>query len=165
MKSLNDHLAQYASYHLDPRNVSTHYVGIPMIVVAVAILLSRPVWEVSGLAVTPALLVALLSVVFYLRLDVRFALAMAVQLALSVWIGHWAAAQSTGTWLVWGVGLFVVGWALQFIGHVFEGRKPAFVDDLVGLLVGPLFITAKLAFALGMRAEVKQEVERRLTLR
>jgi uncharacterized membrane protein YGL010W len=25
---------------------------------------------------------------------------------------------------------------IQFIGHWYEGRKPAFVDDLIGLLVG-----------------------------
>jgi uncharacterized membrane protein YGL010W len=96
---------------------------------------------------------------------VRFALAMAAQLALSVWIGHWAAAQSTSTWLALGVGLFVVGWVLQFVGHHYEGRKPAFVDDLVGLLVGPLFITAKVAFALGLRTEVKHDMNRRLALR
>ena len=30
---------------------------------------------------------------------------------------------------------FAGGWAIQFLGHAFEGKKPAFVDDLVGLLV------------------------------
>ena len=40
----------------------------------------------------------------------------------------------------WGVGLFVGGWILQFIGHGIEGNKPSFMKDPRFLLVGPLFI-------------------------
>jgi uncharacterized membrane protein YGL010W len=61
-------------------------------------------------------------------------------------------------WLAWGVGLFVVGWVIQFVGHAFEGRKPAFVDDLVGLLIGPLFLVAETAFALGLSPALRQQV-------
>jgi uncharacterized membrane protein YGL010W len=162
MKTLTDHLTQYAAYHLDQRNVATHFVGIPMIVLAVTTLLSRPGWDVGGLLLTPALLLAILSSIFYLRLDLRFGIAMVLQLALSLWISQWIAAQSTAVWLGWGIGLFVVGWAIQFLGHYWEGRKPAFVDDLVGLLVGPLFLTAEVAFALHLRQDLHAEIKRRL---
>jgi uncharacterized membrane protein YGL010W len=37
----------------------------------------------------------------------------------------------------------------------YEGRKPAFVDDVTGLIVGPLFVVAELAFLLGLRHELK----------
>jgi uncharacterized membrane protein YGL010W len=41
-------------------------------------------------------------------------------------------------------GLFVGGWALQFIGHsVFEKRKPSFFADPYYLLVGPVWVTAE----------------------
>ena len=40
MKPLTRHLVNYAHYHRDPRNIRTHFVGIPMIVVAVACLLA-----------------------------------------------------------------------------------------------------------------------------
>ena len=70
-------------------------------------------------------------------------------------------AGSTGSWLGWGVGIFVLGWILQFIGHYYEGRKPAFVDDLVGLLVGPMFVVAEWLFAAGWGREVHAEIERR----
>ncbi|MDR7378702.1 putative membrane protein YGL010W [Rhodoferax ferrireducens] len=162
MKTLTDHLTQYAAYHQDPRNVATHFVGIPMIVLAVTILLSRPGWMLAGVALTPAIVVAVLSVLFYLRLDVRFGVAMAAQLALSIWASQWFAAQATFVWLGWGLGLFVAGWVIQFVGHYFEGRNPAFVDDIVGLLVGPLFLTAETAFALHLRLEVNAEIQRRL---
>jgi len=57
-----------------------------------------------------------------------------------------------------GLGLFLVGWIIQFLGHYFEGRKPAFVDDLIGLLIGPLFIVAELSFFLGLRKDVEAAV-------
>lgn len=35
------------------------------------------------------------------------------------------------------LGLFAVGWVLQFLGHAFEGKAPAFFADPRFLLVGP----------------------------
>jgi uncharacterized membrane protein YGL010W len=40
--------------------------------------------------------------------------------------------------------LFVVGWALQFVGHWFEGRPPEFFRDWRFLLVGARWWVAKL---------------------
>ncbi|WP_144430995.1 Mpo1-like protein, partial [Pseudomonas syringae pv. coryli] len=65
MKNLVDHLSQYAAYHRDSRNIVTHFVGIPLIVLAVAVLLSRPGWHISGLWLSPAALLALGSTIFY----------------------------------------------------------------------------------------------------
>ena len=161
MKTLVDHLGQYAEYHRDRRNIFSHLIGIPMIVVAVAVLLSRPGWDIAGLWTSPALLTALAAGLFYWRLDLRFGLIMALLLALSLWAGAALAQQTTLVWLASGLGLFVVGWIIQFIGHYYEGRKPAFVDDLMGLVVGPLFVVAELAFLLGLRPEVQDAVEQR----
>ncbi|MBC2689720.1 DUF962 domain-containing protein [Pseudomonas kielensis] len=161
MKSLVDHLSQYAAYHRDPRNIASHFIGIPLIVVAVAVLLSRPSWSVAGLWLSPAVLVALASAWFYLRLEVRLGVLMTVLLGLSVWLGQVLAAQSTGVWLGSGIGLFVLGWVIQFVGHYYEGRKPAFVDDVSGLIVGPLFVVAELAFLLGLRHDLKEQIEQR----
>ncbi|MCK6250743.1 DUF962 domain-containing protein [Pseudomonas fragi] len=154
MKSLVDHLSQYAAYHRDPHNIATHFVGIPLIVIAVATLLSRPQW----MGISPAILVMLASAVFYLRLELRLGLLMTVLLALSVWLGHMLAGLSTAAWLGWGVGLFVVGWVFQFVGHYYEGRKPAFIDDVTGLIVGPLFVVVELGFLLGWREDLRREM-------
>ncbi|MCY1278566.1 hypothetical protein D9M68_313740 [compost metagenome] len=161
MKTLIDHLGQYAEYHRDRRNIVSHFIGIPLIVVAVAVLLSRPGFELSGLWLAPATLVALAAGGFYLRLDLRFGGVMALLLVLSLWAGAALAVQGTALWLGAGLGLFVVGWIIQFVGHYYEGRKPAFVDDVMGLVVGPLFVVAELAFLLGLRDEVRRAVEER----
>lgn len=155
MKSLETHLAQYAGYHRDHRNVATHFVGIPLIVIGIATLLSRPVWHVGGLPLSLTVLVTLGSALFYLRLDARFGVVMTLLFAAAAALGAALAAGATALWLTVGLGGFIVGWAIQFVGHVFEGRKPAFLDDLVGLLVGPLFLVAEVAFALGLRREVR----------
>ncbi|MHC8336918.1 Mpo1 family 2-hydroxy fatty acid dioxygenase [Pseudomonas sp. HLT2-19-2] len=162
MKSLVDHLSQYAAYHRDPRNIATHFVGIPLIVVAVAVLLSRPEWSLAGVWVSPAVLLALASAWFYLRLELRLGVLMTVLLGLCVWLGHVLAQQSMLVWLASGIGMFVVGWAIQFVGHHYEGRKPAFVDDVTGLIVGPLFVVVELAFLLGIRRELKEQIEARV---
>ena len=49
-----------------------------------------------------------------------------------------------------GLAVFVIGWIIQFVGHIFEGRKPAFVDDVVGLLVGPMFVVGEVLMMAGM---------------
>lgn len=50
---------------------------------------------------------------------------------------------ATGLW-PWAVGLFVLGWALQFLGHVFEGKPPEFFRDWRFLLVGTRWWLAKM---------------------
>jgi len=159
MKTLTEQLAQYAAYHRDRRNIATHFVGIPMIALAVAVLLARPAVSWQGWTLSPALAVATLSTLYYLRLDLRFGLVMGALLALAVAAGHSLGAMATATWLGAGLGLFVVGWIIQFVGHVYEGRKPAFVDDLMGLVIGPLFVVAEVGFAFGLRREVEQAIE------
>ena len=134
MKTIVDHVAKYAEYHQDRRNVVTHFIGIPMIVLAVTTLLARPEINIASVAVTPAIVLAVLTCLFYLRLHLALGIVMTVFLGLAVWVGRHLASQSTPVWLSAGIGLFVLGWAIQFIGHHYEGRKPAFLDDMTGLI-------------------------------
>jgi uncharacterized membrane protein YGL010W len=161
MRTLTDHLTHYAAYHRDRRNIVTHFIGIPMIVVAVSTLLARPVFEIAGVPLSPAAIYSALVALFYLRRDLRFGIAMTVVLGISLAIGQWLGAQDTGVWLGWGLGLFTVGWIIQFIGHYYEGRKPAFADDLFGLVVGVgvVFLLAEAAFALGLRRDLQHTIE------
>jgi uncharacterized membrane protein YGL010W len=162
MKTLEDQLSQYAAYHRDRRNILTHFVGIPMIVLAVVVLLARPAFEVAGFPLSAATLAVIVATLYYLRLDLRFGLTMGVLLVASLAVAQATAVLSTANWAFVGVGLFVLGWVIQFVGHIFEGRKPAFVDDIMGLVIGPLFVVAELAFLLGLRREVEAVIESRV---
>jgi len=44
----------------------------------------------------------------------------------------------------WAIGLFVLGWILQFIGHYYEKKPPEFLKDPRFLLVGVRWWFAKL---------------------
>lgn len=157
--TLVEALASYRNYHRDHRNVLTHALGIPLIVLSIEVLLARPVWNLAGLPITPAILFSALAGAWYFRLDARLGFVMAFLLAIFVAIGARIAAISDMAWLGGGIGLFAVGWALQFLGHHYEGRKPAFVDDLRSFLVGPLFVVVEGLFALGLMQGLRREVE------
>jgi uncharacterized membrane protein YGL010W len=149
MKRLEDQLSMYAMYHRDIRNIWTHFVGVPMIVLAVVTLLSRPQIEIHELIVTPAKALLLLVGIYYIFLNVKLGIAMTALLSLAVLAAEKIAMLPTSQWLAWGVCLFVVGWIIQFIGHYWEGKKPAFFDDIRGLLIGPLFVVVEACFLMG----------------
>jgi uncharacterized membrane protein YGL010W len=157
MKSLVDRLASYAEYHRDKRNIATHFVGIPMILVGTQAALSR----VGIGPINAAVGGTALATRYYRALDPTFGAAMGVALGASCAAGSMIAALPFPMWAATTTGLIVGGWALQFLGHYFEGRKPAFLDDLGAVLDGPLFLVAEAAFAIGLSPELRAEVERR----
>lgn len=153
-----DLLSQYAQYHRDQRNIATHSIGIPLIVLAIGILLARP--SIGG--VTLAWIVWALATAWYLtRGSLVLGLATSVVNAALIALAHPFAGMLFANWLSWGLGAFALGWVIQFVGHYYEGRKPAFVDDLIGLLVGPMFVVGEWLFAIGWGREMQAEIERR----
>ncbi len=159
MRTLTEQLTQYAKYHRDPRNIATHFVGIPMIVLAIAVLLSRPAFEVFGIVWTPALVLIIASIVYYIKLDVALGALMALLLVGVYQLALFLSAGGVSDLLMWGVGLFVLGWVIQFVGHYYEGKKPAFVDDIMGLVIGPLFVVAEALFMVGARKQLQEDIE------
>jgi uncharacterized membrane protein YGL010W len=163
MRSTLDLLSQYAAYHRDRRNIVTHFVGVPLIVFSVGVLLARPSLGLGTLTLTPAWLAWALASIWYLtRGDLVVGSAVSAVNFVLIALAHPLADGSVFGWLGWGFGLFLVGWLIQFIGHYYEGRKPAFVDDLSGLLVGPMFVVAEWLFALGVCKPMLAEIERRV---
>ena len=155
-------LIQYARYHRDRRNIALHLIGIPLIIFAICALLSRPQFLVAGLLLTPAWLLWAATTFWYMtRGNLMLGIAVSLLTALLTLMAHRAAGGETAHWLAWGVGAFIAGWIIQGIGHYYEGRKPAFVDDIIGLLSGPMFVTAELLFAMGWSSGLKAEIERK----
>jgi uncharacterized membrane protein YGL010W len=120
--------SEYASYHADARNRMCHAFGIPLIVIGIMGLVHRAALGPFDLAVAAAVAVF----VYYAAIDLRGAL-----ISLAVFATLYAIAVR----LTWQVNLaaFVLGWGFQLIGHRFEGTKPKFFENLVYLLIGPLY--------------------------
>jgi uncharacterized membrane protein YGL010W len=157
-----DLMVQYARYHRDRRNIATHFVGIPLIVFGVSALLARPEFAVLGFWMSPIVVLWALTTMWYLTRGnlVLGAITALCNGLLMLAALHVSDGAGWGAWLAWGAGAFALGWLIQFIGHYYEGRKPAFVDDLVGLLVGPMFLVGEALFALGLSKRLASDIER-----
>ncbi len=164
MRNLEQQITQYAAYHRDRRNIATHFVGVPMIVFSVVLALVP--WVAGGVNV--ALIAIGIASVYYLILDrslgtamllflfVCYLIAITFNAAINARGGH------AGFVLAAAAMLFIVGWVIQFVGHQYEGMKPAFTDDIMGLVIGPLFIMTEVFFVLGLKATLKKYVEDRV---
>jgi uncharacterized membrane protein YGL010W len=137
MNRVDTLLAEYGSFHRARGNLICHAFGIPLIVYGIlAMLREIPLplrgWTAAEVAVAAALL-------YYVRLDLPLGLALFVPIAV-LDIGARAAAN----WKL-GVAAFAVGWVFQGIGHArYEKNAPAFLRNLVHLLIGPLFLVNEL---------------------
>ncbi len=160
MRTLEQQITQYAAYHRDRRNIATHFVGVPMIVFAV--LLAMVPFAVGGVNI--ALIALTAAAVYYLILDVALGTAMLMSLFVAYLVAVYLNSRigHAGVVMAMAALLFVIGWVIQFVGHKYEGIKPAFTDDLMGLVIGPLFVMTEVFFMLQLKSGLKQYVEARV---
>jgi uncharacterized membrane protein YGL010W len=138
-RRVDELLRRYGEFHRHPVNKAIHWVCVPLIMWSAL----GMVWAASPVAAC-VVIAALLA--FYLWLWVPLALGMVAVIALMVWP---LAALGSRVLLV-SVAVFVVAWIGQFVGHLIEGRKPAFLEDMRSLLVGPSWLLADLYRRLGI---------------
>ncbi len=161
MKNIEDQMSFYAAYHQDARNKATHFIGVPAIMLSLFIPLAWIRFEAGGVTLTAAMLFAAVVLVYYFVLDVPLALAMLAVTGLLVFLGQKIADLGTVQGWSWFAALFVGGWILQLVGHVFEGRKPALTDNLFQIFVAPIFLAAEVFFALGYKPRLHANVQQR----
>ena len=166
MKTIEDQMSVYAAYHQDGRNKATHFIGVPAIMLSLFIPLSWIRFEIGlgGITISAAMVFAAVVLAYYFMLDVPLALAMFVVTSALVWGGQQIAALGAVQGWIWFVLLFVGGWILQLVGHVFEGRKPALADNLFQIFVAPIFLAAEVFFALGYKPQLHRQVQQKAQL-
>ena len=150
-------LARYAAVHRSWRNKATHFVGIPVIVFSLLLLLSLSRIELVGHEMSLALAIGALAVLGWMALDLGIGLIMAVIMA-PAWYAAEALARALGSSgsLTAFAGLFVGGWALQFLGHHYEGKRPALMDNIFQGFIGPMFLVAETLVASGHRPDLAE---------
>lgn len=127
MKTVTEWFDEYSESHRNPTNKAIHWVCVPAILFSI----------IGIIAQFNAMLTALiivLTLVFYARMDIVLAVAMAALLFVMAWLII-ILPVGKGFYL----GLFVVAWIGQFYGHKVEGKKPSFFKDLQFLLIGPVW--------------------------
>ena len=152
MRQIDVLLDQYSSDHRNQTNQLIHLVCVPAIVWSVtALLWAVPVpgtWLKPGAVSAFAMFLAW---AYYWRLSRKLAMGLFVCFLASVLINRWLANSVGMQMLVTiAIGVFVVAWIGQFIGHKVEGRRPSFFTDVLFLLIGPLWTLRKLYQRLGI---------------
>lgn len=157
MKSAVDQLSTYKSVHLNPNNIRTHFIGVPMIIWSAFLMLGTLRFAWQDYQISLAMIVTLVVLAYYMMLHVRLALGL-VLFILPVLYTTELVVHSEHPFVI-AISIFVVGWAIQFIGHKYEKAKPAFMDDLNQLLIGPFFLMAEVYFMLGWEKELAAEIK------
>ena len=151
-------LASYAAVHRDWRNKATHFAGIPLIVFSLMLALSLWRFEILGREWSGSLLVLLLAVLGWLALDLGVGIVMGLIMAVA-WYAAEALAAALGpppaVWTAFLV-VFAGGWALQFVGHFYEGKRPALIDNLFQAFIGPMFLVAEAMVMMGQRNDLAE---------
>ena len=137
--------SNYSADHVNPTNQKIHYLAVPLILWSVTALL----WciPVPGTLFRPGFWCALTMFaawMFYFRASRTLGFGMLATFVAMSWINFWLYNSFGGTFLLQlAIGVFVVAWIAQFVGHKIEGAKPSFLTDLVYLLIGPAWVLAK----------------------
>lgn len=155
--SLSARMAQlfsnYSDDHRHPINQVIHVLAVPAIAWSViALLWCLPpliTWFTPGIWAAVAMFAAWS---WYNRHSRALGLGMLVFFFLSAVLCR-LLVELGGNGLLWPIalGVFVLAWVAQFIGHHLEGRRPSFLTDLTYLLVGPAWVLAKGYRRLGWR--------------
>ena len=157
-----DQLAMYAAYHQDRRNQLTHHVGVPLIVFSLLLALSQVrIAEVGGFPLDAgAVVLALLMLSYIAAIPVT---GLFTAIFYGVIYGVVLRIAREGQIIVWSVAGagFVVGWIIQFIGHVFEGRRPALTVNALQAFMAPPFLIAEVLFAAGFESALALAIARR----
>jgi uncharacterized membrane protein YGL010W len=143
MNRLETYFNDYASYHRTSGNKVCHSIGIPLIAITLLGLLGHVVLlphDEGASLLQGDLGVALLVIAtcWYLTLEWKLALPFGLFALGLYFIGRTLPLPT-----LWG--LFVLGWFFQGFGHYhYEKKSPAFFKNLEHILVGPLWIFARL---------------------
>ena len=158
-------MVDYGFFHQKMINLSTHFIGVPIIVASVFIPLSW--WslfsfEVGGMVIpiTLAPVIATAVAAYYFSLDKKLG-GLSVPFIIGLlFVSHQVSVMGisiSGTWAAIG---FFGGFALQFIGHGLEGKNPALIayNPIVAMITSPLFVIAEFGARIGIQKELFQKV-------
>lgn len=153
MRSMQDWIDSYSADHRHPINQVLHWFCVPLIMWAViALLWSFPVPLRFLRPGAWAVLAMVLAFYWYWPRSHRLAGGLLLVFALLALLTNVLFLQLGAVPLRYlAMGVFVVAWIGQFIGHQLEGCKPSFLTDLSCLLIGPAWLMVKLFRKLGFK--------------
>jgi len=148
-------LDEYGESHENRLNKIIHWICVPVIVwTVVALVWSIPFpWDIGFgiVAVNWAVIALVLAQIYYFSLSRRLGMGLLLYNLGMLWLT--AIIEQASPWPLWQVALlvFVLAWIGQFIGHIFEGKRPSFFKDVQFLLIGPAWLMSFVYRKIGYR--------------
>ena len=151
-KTADQWFDEYGESHQNPTNKLLHWICVPSITAS----LTGLIWAIpvpTAFESIPylnwATILIALGMIFYLRLSWALAIGMLVFQIAVISVIVLLERQGYSVWQI-AIGVFVVAWIGQFVGHKIEGKKPSFFQDLQFLLIGPAWLLGFIFRKLGI---------------
>lgn len=165
MRALEDIMAEYSSFHRDPTNQATHFVGVPMIVFALFIGFGLLKFGVlGGVPITLATAIYIVLAAYYIKLDVVLGTTLTVVLFPMLVVSEWILGFGMSVGVTAFVFFFVLGWIIQLVGHFFEGNRPNLTSNIFQVFAAPIFLVAEVFFKMGLKQDLYTAVEKKILL-
>jgi len=160
MRKIDQLLSEYGESHQTKFNKIVHYFCVPAIFFSlIGLLASIPIGSLLQNSIPTFLapyahlgaIVIILGLVYYLRLSIPLFIGMLFFSALVLFgIYQIQLLNIAPLWAIM-LGIFIIAWIVQFIGHNHEGKKPSFLKDVQFLMIGPAWTMSHLFDAVGIK--------------
>ena len=143
MSKFQQLLDAYGVSHKNKTNKLIHWICVPAIFFSIVGLISVipfP-WNVSiieNISLNWAFIALALVLIYYVSLSISISIGMALFAFLCMFFCNHINTYDYPALIY--VGIFVVSWVFQFVGHHIEGKKPSFLQDIQFLLIGPAWL-------------------------
>ena len=141
---------KYSESHQNHTNEIIHWICVPAIVFS----LFGLIWAIpfpylellgkyNGYVNWASFLIAFAIYYYYKLSPVLSYFMLLLMMLFSAGIVSLETMHNTAGWpQMWQfcLGIFIIAWIGQFIGHKIEGKKPSFLDDIKFLLIGPIWL-------------------------
>lgn len=167
--NLEKQLLFYGAYHHDPVNVGIHITCVPMILMTGLLFATNtPAIPLPSYLAIPYLppnlgvIAAALYSTLYVLMEPVAGGMLAPFILAGAAVGNYLTDMYGATANYIALGIHVVAWIAQFVGHgKFEGRAPALLDNLVqALFLAPFFVWFEVLFYFGYRPELRSRLEK-----
>ena len=157
MKNIHDWLDAYGKSHQNQTNKKIHWICVPLIMLSLLGLLSLikiPLFRngESFVDLNLSHILIVVTLMFYLRLSISISFGMLFVSVGSLYVINMNNfVYNNKELLIIYIGIFILSWIGQFIGHRIEGKKPSFFEDIQFLLIGPAWLLSFIYKKIGIK--------------
>ncbi len=156
MRKVDLLFAEYSKSHRNATNKFIHWFCVPLIFCSILGFISLIpsshfcIFYFGCISIVSLAAVVLIGL-YYVRLSLLIGVTMILIMLLAehcIYLTNINLGKQA--WILY-LGVFVITWIFQLIGHKIEGKKPSFLKDIQFLLIGPIWLLGFILKKTGIR--------------